>query len=105
MRTIFALTVFWTLFLSLALASLLAAPSGNKPGVKYLDIATPERVAEAQEMVDKRYQEEAERIAREPPDENKNSTHPFPTKDIVNCGKPQVDKKKFDTAHAIFRKW
>ncbi|KAK7972225.1 hypothetical protein PG988_006359 [Apiospora saccharicola] len=63
MRTMFALSVFWTLLLSLALASPLAK-LGIKPGIKHLDIATPERVAKAKEMVEKRYREEAERIAQ-----------------------------------------
>lgn len=105
MRTIFALTVFWNL-LSLALASPLAAPSGNKPGVKYLDIATPERVAKAKEMVRKKYQEDAERVALGLPAKTMDFTKPRNwSKDLVNCGKPQVDKKMFDTAHGIFRQW
>ncbi|KAK8073214.1 hypothetical protein PG994_004113 [Apiospora phragmitis] len=105
MRTAIVLTVFWTL-LSLAFGSPLAQARPGRPGISHLDIATPERVAKATEIVNKRYQEAAERAAQSLPEKTQNATNPGVfSKDIVYCGKDQVDKKMFDTAHQLFKDW
>ncbi|KAK7947069.1 uncharacterized protein PG986_011390 [Apiospora aurea] len=97
---IIALTLFWA-FLSPGLR----IPSG--PASCYLDIATPERVAKAKEIVDKKYQEAAERMAQGLPEKTTaNATGPGTfSKDIVHCGKPQINKKIFETANHIFKDW
>ncbi|KAK7971463.1 hypothetical protein PG989_016479 [Apiospora arundinis] len=103
--TVISLVVFWTL-ISLAIGSPLA--QAGKPALRPLNIGTPERIARATEIVNKRYQD-AERITREILADSKNVTKPLNitnVKDVVYCrDQPQVDKKAFETAHEIFKDW
>ncbi|KAK8099690.1 uncharacterized protein PG998_012931 [Apiospora kogelbergensis] len=102
---VFGLAVFWVLAIASPLSKL------NKPTVEveYLNIGTPERIAKATEIVNKRYQEAADRTARGLPEKTKNITHPLnatSAKDIVYCkNKPQINKKEFETTVEVFKDW
>ncbi|KAK8092810.1 hypothetical protein PG999_014397 [Apiospora kogelbergensis] len=105
MRTLIALSVVWTL-LSAALGSLWAPRPRQR--IQRLDIATPERIAEATEFVNKKYQEEADRLAQEL-SKSKNMTHPRNESEkwMVKCkdDKDYFDKKPYDIGLTMFKEW
>ncbi|KAK8024576.1 hypothetical protein PG993_012642 [Apiospora rasikravindrae] len=102
--SIVALTLFWAL-LSPVFGSPLSQPRMlGKPDVQYLEIATPERVAKAKEIVNKQYQEAAERMAQGLPEKTATSAA-GPGGFVKDIQAPRVDKKTFDTAYHIFKDW